>query len=59
MISKLINLCSIYIAKKYESKEKEFILNIIKPNLPLELIEIIYYRLLINLLGHQISKTIC
>ena len=48
MIPKLINLCSIYIAKKYESKEKEFILNIIKPNLPLELIEIIYYRLLIN-----------
>ena len=48
IIPKLINLCSIFIAKKYELKDKEFILNIIKQNLPLELTEIIYFQLLIN-----------
>ena len=48
IIPKLINLCSILIAKKYEIKDKEFILNIIKQNLPLELTEIIYFQLLIN-----------
>ena len=51
-IPKLINLCSCYIAEKFETKNKEFIFSLLIDNneqyLPFELVGFIYFQLLLS-----------